>query len=156
MLYKRRGTSSDMHISVKSMALIASDLCVSAGTCLDCMQAPSGSPSDVSRRLLDMCDVMDACEGVNIQTVMAAAMWEMKSSGSPGERRLLALEFQGRNCLRYCKFIGCIMSGNGVPGKGGGWTSRRQVKRAGTGLVKRDAQGVMVFVCTTASLASWP
>jgi len=56
----------------------------------------SGSPSDVSSRLLDICDVLDACERLNIQAVIAAAERELKPSGSPwgpGEHRLSGLEF---------------------------------------------------------------
>jgi len=74
------------------MALTAVDLCVSATTCPGCMQAPSGSPSDVSSRLLDMCDVVDACEGLNVEAVVAAAERELQPSGSAGKHGLLGLE----------------------------------------------------------------
>jgi len=42
------------------------------------MQAPSGSPPDVSSRLLDMCNVVDACDGLGIDAVIAAAERELE------------------------------------------------------------------------------
>lgn len=61
------------------IALTAS--CVIACTCAGCMQAPSGSPPDVSQRLLDMCAVVDACEGLSIEAVIEAAERELEPSG---------------------------------------------------------------------------
>jgi len=60
---------------------------------LAALQAPTGSPPDVSSRLLDLCDVVDACEGLSIDTVIAAAERELKLSASPGEYRPPGLEF---------------------------------------------------------------
>jgi len=48
------------------------------------MQAPSGSPSDVSSRLLGVCNVADACEGLSIGAVIEAAV-EMKLWGQAGK-----------------------------------------------------------------------
>jgi len=59
---------------------------------LAALQAPSGSSPDVSSRLLDICNVADACEGLSIEAVIAAAKRELKPSGSPGEHRLSGLE----------------------------------------------------------------
>jgi len=55
---------------------------------LAALQAPSGSPADVSSRLLDMCDVVDACEGLNIKAVIAVAH-RMMHPGSSGEHLVL-------------------------------------------------------------------
>jgi len=40
---------------------------------LTARQAPSGSPPDVSSRLLGVCNVVDACEGLSIEAVIEAA-----------------------------------------------------------------------------------
>jgi len=61
---------------------------------LTALQAPNGSPSDVSYRLLDICDVMDACEGLSSEAVIEAARRELQPSGSPGEHRLSGLGFE--------------------------------------------------------------
>jgi len=74
------------------LALAVLYLCFSAGICSGCIVGTSGSSPDVSSRLLDICDVMDACEGLSIEAVIAAAERELKLSGSPGEQRLSGLE----------------------------------------------------------------
>jgi len=60
---------------------------------LAALQAPSGSPPDVSPQLLGICDVMDACEGLSSEAVIEAAERKLKPSGSPGEHRLPDLGF---------------------------------------------------------------
>jgi len=65
-------------------------MCVSARTFPGYMQAPSGSPPDVSSQLLDICDVVDACEGLSIEAVIAAAERELEPSASSGEHRRLS------------------------------------------------------------------
>jgi len=55
---------------------------------LAALQASSGSPPDVSSRLLDICNVLDACEGLSIEAVIRAAERELKPSGSPGQYRV--------------------------------------------------------------------
>jgi len=58
------------------------------------LQAPSGSPPDVCSRLLAICDVLDACEGLSVEAVIAAAERELKPSGSPGEHWLSGLQLE--------------------------------------------------------------
>jgi len=56
------------------------------------MQAPSGSPSDVSSRLLDICDVVDACEGLSIEAVISAAA---ENLARPAGKHWLVANSQG-------------------------------------------------------------
>jgi len=56
---------------------------------MDALQAPSGSPPDVSSRLLNICNVVDACEGLDIEAVIQAAERELELSG---EHRLSGLK----------------------------------------------------------------
>jgi len=64
-------------------------LCVSLPTpAMAALQAPSGSPPDVSSRLLDICDVVDACEGLSIEAVVEAA-YSLMHPGSLGEHQML-------------------------------------------------------------------
>jgi len=57
-------------------------------------QAPTGSPSDVSCRLLAICDVVDACEGLSVEAVVAAAERQLTLSGPPGDHRLSRRKFR--------------------------------------------------------------
>jgi len=64
-------------------------LCVCAGNPLNALQAPSGCPPDVSPRLLDICNAVDACKGLSIEAVTAAAA-QMNLSGPAGNHWLVA------------------------------------------------------------------
>jgi len=55
---------------------------------LAALQAPSGSPPDVSPRLLDICDVLDACEGLSIEAVVEAAH-RLVQPGPSGKQQVL-------------------------------------------------------------------
>jgi len=102
---------------------------------LTALQAPSGSPPDVSSQLLDICDVVDACEGLSIDAVIEAAERQLKPSGSAGEHQLSRLALETETVSADVGSCGCIMSGFGVLGEGGGAGGRpseRLVKRAGT------------------------
>jgi len=56
---------------------------------LPALQAPSSSPSDVSRQLLDICDVVDACGGLSIHAVIQTA-YSVMGHGSSGEHGMLS------------------------------------------------------------------
>jgi len=55
---------------------------------LAALQAPSGSPPDVSSRLLELCNVVEACEDLSAETVIEAAH-KMMYPGSSGEHWML-------------------------------------------------------------------
>jgi len=65
-------------------AIARTNLCVSACTCPGCIQAPRGSPPDVSSQLLHICDVMDACEGLSSEAVTEGAR-KLMQNDAPGE-----------------------------------------------------------------------
>jgi len=58
-------------------------MCFPPAPALAALQAPTGSPPIVSLRLLDICDVVDACEGLSIEAVIETATRELKPSGFP-------------------------------------------------------------------------
>jgi len=58
------------------------------GPALAALQAPSGSPPDVSARLLGMCDVVDACECLDTEAVVGAA-YRLMHPSSAGEQGVL-------------------------------------------------------------------
>jgi len=140
--------SAHAHHPVKRTTLVALDLCVSVAPALAASQAPSGSPPDVSSRLLDVCAVADACEGLKIEAVIEAAEKVLKPSGSPGEHRLSGLDFETERERRSPK----VQSLSGFLCAGGreGRASRRQVKTAGICGVMWGAEGSIMLVCSTA------
>jgi len=97
---------------------------------LAALQAPRGSPSDVSSRLLDICDVVDACEGLNMKAVTAAAERELKPSGPPGEHLLPGVECTIEEVSAVVGRVdaSCQAFGFSV---GEGWASRKQLNRKG-------------------------
>jgi len=131
------------------IALIALNLCRHLP--LAAWQAPSGFPPDVSSRVLDICVVLDACEGLDIEEVIAAAERELKPLWSPGEHQLsrLMIEIETDTASTDA-------GGVGASGQGFGLESRRQGGRVGASrgggrgcCLSYRAQVCMMFACTT-------